>query len=338
MPKTVNLKVQFWRAIINCCKFGESKHLYKINGHLPEIPWVFSDNHKDGLKSFSKQMAKFMKTNFPDVKYVGKIKVSHWNLLLAEKAEYCSTKTLILYTSYIRKLALVLEQYYLYKHPLDWKTGLIAPTSKKTPDGELLRVQQMTRNHYKKIMDNGKEGNAGQVAIELSYRFGLRVEECSDIKKSNIFINEIGAWGFGYIDIYGKGKRYRKVDARTQEDKDFLIRITAGFNNPDDSIVGIKKASINDYLREILKKSGINTQKFYPATGIHSIRKLWAQETYNWLMKEKKSTELQAIRYCNSQLGHSEDRDIALLEIYVKTVAKKRELERELRKNNKSGK
>ena len=122
MPKTVNLKVQFWRAIINCCKFGESKHLYKINGYLPEIPWIFSDNHKDGLKSFSKQMAKFMKTNFPDVKYVGKIKVSHWNLFLAEKAENCSTKTLILYTSYIRKLALVLEQHYLYKYPLDWKT------------------------------------------------------------------------------------------------------------------------------------------------------------------------------------------------------------------------
>ena len=73
----------FKDAIVKCWKPGKSKHKDKKgthdgkSGYLPDVPWVYSINHKDVLISFSKQLSGFISEFYPNVKYVGKIRVMH---------------------------------------------------------------------------------------------------------------------------------------------------------------------------------------------------------------------------------------------------------------------
>jgi|GEM_PF-3167091 len=336
-----NLKTQFWRAIIGCCRFGESKHARKIktnessSGFLVTNPWIHSDEYKDDLKAFTLQMANFVKENYPATKYLTRIKSYHWNHFLETKVSTCSTKTLNLYHSYICKLELSAEQFMNLKHPLKWSEKLIRPESLKTPIGELLRVQQMSVKDFNKVMAYTQQKKArwskASIAFELSRRFGLRVAECADICVNNVFLNEPGKWDNGYITIIGKGKRFRKIDIRTTDDRAYIVNAIDGLD-PDDKIVGIDKGSINKELWRIM--TFLKIKQKYPVTGIHSIRKLYSQETFRWVQKEKKMKEAEAMRYVNAQLGHSEERDSDLLAVYVKDVKKKKEREKKKRDNS----
>ena len=336
-----NMRQQFLQSILGSGKFGKKKHEYKIgtedggSGYLPKLPWVFSDNHKHGLKSFSSQMARFMRENYPAIKLASKIRARHWNELFEIKAVVCSTKTLELYRSYVKKLEICVEKHFKLKYPLNWTKGLILPESIKTPSGELLRVQQMSRRDYAKIMGYAQRAGAwsrAPVAWELSARFGLRVAEAADIRADNVHLDECGKWGRGYIDIWGKGKRYRKIDIRTKEDRDYIIKTTVN-KNPETKIVGLKKDAINAQLERVMKTLKLKSK--YPVTGVHSIRKLYSQETFRWVQQEKKMTEKEAAKYVNNQLGHSEERDEDLLAINVKDVKRKIEKRKSLKYKHK---
>jgi len=323
-----NMKAQFLQAILKCCKFGESKHEIKLgtenngNGFMPSVPWIYSDNHKEGLKDFAKQMATFMKENYPEIKEAVRIKVKHWNVFLEVKAVTCSTATLETYCSYIKKLQLCIKQHFNPRYPINWKKGLLQPDSMKTPSGELLRVQQMSPEDFNKIMEHAQRSGTrsrAPIAWELSKRLGLRVAELAIICKKNIHLDKPGRWTYGYVDIVGKGKRYRKINIKTQEDRDYLIKVTVNIH-PDDKVIGVCKQHINQQLRRAM--TDLNMKEKYPYTGVHSCRKLYAQETFSWVKKEHNFTEIQAIRYVNNQLGHSEDRSIELIAIYVKEIKK----------------
>jgi len=333
-----NLRQQFLQSILKNGKFGTKKHGYKIGtendgcGYMPKTPWVFSDNYKDGLKAFAFQMAKFVNKNYPLIKLLSKIKAKHWNEFLKIKAVICSTKTLGLYCSYINKLEECVEEHFKLKYPLKWTDGLILPESIKTPSGELLRVQQMTLKDYNKILEyvlRGGTWSRAPVAISLTKRFGLRVQECSDICAKNVHLDEVGRWGHGFVEIWGKGNRYRKIDVLTNEDREYLKEVAAKLK-PEDKIVGIDAYSINQALRRACKALGI--KKKYPVTGIHSIRKLYSQLTYRFVQSEKGMTEKEAMQYVNAQLGYSEERDEDLLAIYVKDVKRKIEKRKSMSK------
>jgi integrase len=329
-----NIRQQFLRAILGCCKFGEKKHEYKRgtesggSGYMPETPWIFSDNYKESLKEYAFMFAKYMNEHHNDIKYFGKIRVKHWNEFLEMKAGTCSTKTLGLYVSHIKKLEMCIEQHWELKHPLNWTKGLIKPDSMKTPTGELLRVQQMTRGDFNKIIEHTHRAGTwskAPIAFELSARFGLRVAECASICAKNIYLDEPGKWGHGYVDIWGKGKRYRKIDIKTQDDREYITKAITSLS-PDDKIVGISDDQINIHLRRACKELKVKAK--YPVTGIHSIRKLYSQETFRFVQAEKGMTEQEAVRYVNAQLGHSEERDTDLLAVYVKDVKRKKDREK----------
>jgi len=330
-----NLKAQFTQAIMKCCKFGESKHEMKKgtedggNGYMPSAPEVFSDNHKNGLKTFAKQMAKFMRNNYPDVKEVIRIKIRHWNEFLEVKSITCSSETLTLYCSYVRKMELIIEEHYKPKYPLNWKKRLIQPDSLKTPSGELLRVQSMCPMHFDKIMKYSKRDGTwsrAPISWHLSRFLGLRVAEAESMRLKNIHLDKPGRWGFGTADIVGKGKRFREINIKSQECRDFLIKIIESDNlKPEDKIVGIGKEHINKHLRRAMTHLNLK-REFYPYTSTHSIRKLYSQETFRWLIKEQNFSETQAMQHVNNQLGHSDERDPELTAIYVFDI--KRELER----------
>lgn len=334
-----NIRQQFLRAILGCCKFGESKHAYKRGtenggqGYMPESPYIFSDNYKESLKEFAFMAAKFINSNFPEIKLLKNIKVRYWNALMETKVGKCSTKTLNLYRSHIHKLELCVEHHYLLKYSLNWTKGLVVPDSMKTPLGELLRVQQMSRKDFESIMEYAqRDGTWSRAPVSwmLSSIIGLRVAEAADICVKNVFISEEGKWGLGYVEVWGKGKRHRKIDISTQEARAYLIKVTDG-RDPDEKIVGIKADSINHALRAAA--IDLNLKKKYPYTGTHSIRKLYSQELFRFVQSEKKMKEYEAMRYVNAQLGHSEERDEELLAIYVMDVKRKREREKKKRQN-----
>lgn len=334
-----NIRQQFLRAILGCCKFGESKHSYKRGtenggqGYMPETPYIFSDNYKESLKAFAFMAAKFINSNFPETKLLIKIKVRHWNALMETKAGKCSTQTLNLYRSHIHKLELCVEHHHLPKYPLNWTKGLVVPKSMKTPLGELQRVQQMSRKDFESIMEYSQRGGTrsrAPVAWMLTSMLGLRVTEAAAICAKNVFINEEGKWGLGYVEVWGKGKRHRIIDITKQEVRDYLTKVITG-KEPDDKIVGIYGDSINHALWNAAK--ALNLKKKYPNTATHSIRKLYSQELFRFVQSEKKMKEYEAMRYVNAQLGHSEDRDKELLSIYVKDVKRKIEREKKKRQN-----
>jgi len=305
------------------------------SGYMPKTPWIFSDNHKQGLKDLSSQFAKFMQESYPNIKLLMHVKARHWNEFFKIKAVTCSTRTLGTYQSLVNKLELCVEHHFNLKRSLGWSKGLVVPNSIKTPTGELLRVQQMTPRDFEKILKYAqREGtwSRAPIAIELSKRFGLRVEECADICAKNVYLHKKGEWGFGSIDIYGKGKRHRDIDVLSQDDREFLERVTNGLK-PDDKIVGIEKDSINWQLWSIMKDLKIKHK--YPHTATHSIRKLYSQNLFRFLIEEKKFTEKEAMEKTNNQLGHSDERDEDLLAVYVKDVKRRREREKKKRQQDK---
>jgi hypothetical protein len=118
----------------------------------------------------------------------------------------------------------------------------------------------------------------------------------------------------------------------SQDDREFLERVTNGLK-PDDKIVGIEKDSINWQLWSIMKDLKIKHK--YPHTATHSIRKLYSQNLFRFLIEEKKFTEKEAMEKTNNQLGHSDERDEDLLAVYVKDVKRRREREKKKRQQDK---
>jgi hypothetical protein len=57
-----------------------------------------------------------------------------------------------------------------------------------------------------------------------------------------------------------------------------LLRECIKGKNPQDKVFGIKKDSVNKYLRRRCEKLHITTPDGRTKSGTHSIRKLWAEE------------------------------------------------------------
>ena len=89
---------------------------------MPKTPWIFSDNHKDGLKDLSSQFAKFMQESYPNIKLLIHVKARHWNEFFKVKAVTCSTRTLGTYQSLVNKLELCVEHHFNLKCRFSFRT------------------------------------------------------------------------------------------------------------------------------------------------------------------------------------------------------------------------
>lgn len=315
-----SLKSQLNHAILGCFIPGADKHSAKqptVAGKLAlpdNTPYIYSIEYKDELLALSSQAMTFIKKHHPKIKLLKNITVEHWNEFLTEKARTCSTTTLERYTSNIRKFNRNIN--HIYRINIDWHSGLRAPTSQVTPDGDLLRIQQMSREDFSAIikwMTRPAGRSLAYIACELSARFGHRVAGAADAIVEHIHFDKPGRYGFGQVYIREKGGRPRYVDIKSLDDRQFLQKLTEG-KSPGDKLVGIKKDSINKQINRAMTALGL--KKYYPETSEHSIRKMYAQETWDQARNSGMSRS-DAIRYCNEQLGHSATRDVSLLKRYV---------------------
>ncbi len=219
------------------------------------------------------------------------------------------------YVSHVKKWELILND--VYNARIKWADNLVVPSRISKDNIKLKRVQQMEPNHFEAIMKYAeKRRSAATPAFEISRRFGARVEGTVTVRAQDVHLDTSGRWGLGQVRLKEKGARERFVDIRTQADRDFIAAAITE-KEPNEQLVCLKKDSVNKQLNRIMTKLGLKAQ--YKDTGMHSIRKLWAQET--WDMCRTSGMEFkETIRYLNNQLGHGKDRDKKLLGVYVKNM------------------
>ncbi|MDL2220613.1 integrase domain-containing protein, partial [Eubacteriales bacterium OttesenSCG-928-N14] len=182
---------------------------------------------------------------------------------------------------------------------------------------ELKRVQQMERADYVKILQESKNRKSfAPIAFEIAARIGARVEGTVRLKAKDVYLSKDGRWNLGQVKLLEKGGRSRYVDIRTQDDRNFFEKLIAE-KESDAQLVSISKGAIDKQLTRIMKVLGIKEK--YAHTAMHSLRKLYAQETWD-LCRQSGMSYDQALMYLNEQLGHGKHRDVKLLAVYVKNM------------------
>ncbi len=298
-----NLAYQIDSAIQQAFRPGADKYSAKHTGENMHI--VFSYNEKNSLQQVAYEFKGFMRENHPDIKLIKEVKADHWQGFLNLKSQSCSTATLKNYVSRIGKLQILCQNKFKFK--CDWKDGILAPSSQKTPDNAKQRVQVMDKEDLIKVLAYGRSHCTSKAvsAIDICYRFGLRDAEAARLKVKDVDLQK------GTLHVIGKGGRHRTLPIR-QEDRQILEKLCKG-KNVGDSLFDIKAASINQQLNRILKKLGLKSK--YPLTSIHAIRKLKAQEL--WDQKAKTGcTKKEAMNYVSQYLGHGKGR-YDILNTYV---------------------
>jgi len=311
------LELQFKVAADIRFREGADKHALKREGKLTDSALIFGYSTYYNLLDFSDNFCRWMRENGIHFAFVKDITVEAWNAFLEAKATLIGPVTLKNYASRVRTWEKIINA--AFGARLAWSEGLLVPHRLSAEETELQRVQQMQREDFQLIQAYIRENkirSQGAIAIELSARFGLRVEGTARIKARNVHLDEKGYWGFGTIDITEKGNRRRIIDIKNASDRKYIAGLITG-KLPEEHLVPIKKDSVNKFLYRVMIKIGLKEK--YPETSIHSIRKMYAQETWDNCRKQGYTWE-QALRYVNRQLGHGEERNKQLLGVYVKEM------------------
>lgn len=308
-------ELQFKDAIDEVFREGADKHAIKQEGRMKNTSRVFSYAHKKNLLDFSDMLSQWLRENHNEVKYVKNITADMMNEFLVEKSKTVMASTIRAYASYIRKWEKIVRK--KYKARINWSEGLVVPTKLTKEEKEIERSRQMLRKHYDQVVDASKDSRSvAKVAFDISGRFGARVEGAATICAKDVFLDNSGRWKLGRVFLKEKGGRERFVDIRTEDDRKYIEEQIRG-KAPEDRLVPIKKDSINRQLNRVMTTLGLKEE--YPDIGEHAIRKLYAQETWD-MCRESGMGYKQTIRYMNRQLGHHSERDIRILEIYVKRM------------------
>jgi len=313
----MRLELQFLRAANAMFREGVDKHSLKASGELKDSPYIFSYSQKQNQLNLSDNFCSWARKKVLHIKYVKDITGELWNEFLSDKAECASHATLDNYISRILKWQCVLNAF--YGAHIQWQGKIEKPYKLTDEDGVILRLQQMSLKDYERLVEYGEKSGTrsyGHIAVQISRKIGTRVCGFKKLTADEVEL-EGGRWGFGTVGLLEKGKRYRRVDITCQDDADFFRTLLKG-KNPDDRLVPIRPASVNQYVNRVMH--ALDIKRDYPETSIHSVRKLYAQELFYKIRRGGMSVE-EAIRFVNLQLGHGQERNRKLLSIYVKDMS-----------------
>jgi integrase len=294
-----NLQYQFLNAIDQAFDGGgHDKHTDKHNAK--HLDTVYSYAERSSLVELSSQVGKFIKENYIDTKRVLDIKGEMIQSFINSKANSCNQETLGQYASRIHKLEHIVND--IYKGKVSWYSDLIVPASNLS--SEKTRNIAMTRNDFNSILNRAyamqSKSNA-VIAIELAGRFGMRVSEACKLQPRDINIEDMK------LHIHeSKGGRSRDIDIKP-EDAEYLKKIIDG-KVKDKSIVSIKEDSVNKYLVRSEEALRIRDRYRNADTGIHSIRKMVAQELYD-KHRENGLSKKESLNLVSAYLGHGKNRE-----------------------------
>ena len=314
----MKLELQFKRAADLRFREKGDKHAVKREGKLKDCALIFGYSTYYNLLDFSDNFCNWLRENDRLCKYVRDIPTEAWNDFLKEKSSAkASINTLKNYKSRINTWEKIVNA--AYGTGIKWSAAVELPYRLTPEEEEIKRTQQMTREDYDLLMDYirvKKLRSKAIPALQIGAMLGLRVEGTSRMMVRNVHLDVKGLWGFGTVDITEKGSRRRTIDIKSENDRKFIERMIEG-KAPDEFLVPIKKDSVNKFLYRVMTAVGIKDK--YPETSIHSVRKMYAQETWDNYRKKDYDWD-QALRYVNRQLGHGQERNKQLLGVYVKNM------------------
>lgn len=160
--------------------------------------------------------------------------------------------------------------------------------------------------------------------MRLAEAFGLRASE-----SVKLTLNDIDKTA-GTVHVRGKGGRDRYIPVLTSHQREVLAdfeRYAAekGVSGTQ-RVLDCKPPAVEAYIRRSLQKADISVYKEHN-TGVHAIRKLWAQERYISICEASGVSPMNAAGWVYhakewdavaAELGHGRDRT-ELFKAYVNT-------------------
>lgn len=302
-----NLKYQLKNCVDKNFKPGMDKHSDKKN-KVEKNKKIYGYTDRKNLIDFTANFANYMRENYSEVKMAKDITSEHAQSFLNEKSKSCTSATLEQYTSKLNKMCNLVNLTYKGSN---LKFDIATPASNSSK--QVIRDKQITKEHYELIKENIK-GN-GLRAIELSRGFGLRVSEITKLQKRDIDLKH------NIVRVIdGKGGRDRDIPIETPKQVEIAHRMLSEVRGDEfQSIVPITSNGVNMAFTRALEKVGLREE--YNGNKIHSVRKLYAQESFERYREDGESIE-SVLGKVSERLGHSEERgkDKDLINRYIKDI------------------
>ena len=202
-----------------------------------------------------------------------------------KSAEGCSLKTIKTYQSNFLKISKCVNKTFNIR--TDYSVSVDENKIEKT---ETIKQFSFTRQEMEKILAAPRSCDS-LTALKFAYQTGVRVNTLERLEVRHIDFKN------GEITIYkDKGNRTRVLPMSEETAK--LLRQQIKGKSGKDRVFSVKKGSVNRYLRRRCEKLNLRTPNGEIKSGVHSIRKLWAEEF----------AEKNGVAKTMVALGHGEDR------------------------------
>lgn len=283
---------------------GIDKHSQKQNNGLKDTTNIYSYSEKFRLLNVASDFSKFLKGNYPNIKYIKDIEPCHIQAFLNGKKD-CTQNTINSYMQSLKKLERVGNKCYGLSN--NNMSKIVPPIVTKKQSELRGAAHPITKESYEKILtycinNSSKSGDCLLLDYTCSHTHAFRVQELARVKLENIEPN-------GMITIVNaKGGKSYKVHCSHLE---FLnVTIRKQYDPNGKLLFGINGNSINKYLYRVCEKLGIEKYSF------HDIRRYHAQNYYDNLRNngmDIKSATLETSKY----LGHNTPREKMMTQSYI---------------------
>lgn len=260
-----SLFYQFNSAIDLNYRHHFNKHGDKHNPESDSSHIVKSLSAKSNLKDFAHDFAAFIKSEY-GVKQVRQITPDMCQSYIDRKsAEGCSLKTIKTYQSNLLKISKCANKTFNIR--TDFSVTIDESKIEKT---ETIKQFSFTRSEMEKILAAPRSCDS-LIALKFAYQTGVRVNTLERLEVRHIDFKN------GEITVFkDKGNRTRVLPMSEETAK--LLRQQIKGKSGKDRVFSVKKGSVNRYLRRRCEKLNLRTPNGEIKSGVHSIRKLWAEE------------------------------------------------------------
>jgi len=194
-----SIERQLMHAVYDCFTPGHYKRTDKFNTAIDTSWKIYSTSSKRDMLDLAKDFGKFLKEQYPDVRWAYGINHTVIQAYIDSKAATCVDKTLGKIVSRIGKLERCCKHTYR-NSPLEWKVyQLVQPVSIK--NAEFVKDTPVPLEVSKSVIE-AIEKRRSQVcnAVRLSAFAGMRANETVNLKAGNVHLTG-GQFGHGWIEV-----------------------------------------------------------------------------------------------------------------------------------------
>ncbi|HVI42248.1 MAG TPA: tyrosine-type recombinase/integrase [Anaerovoracaceae bacterium] len=305
----VNLFQQMKMSVDDAFSPGMSKRSVKMDETQNTKDHIFAYETRSDLINTSHQLADYVKTNHPDVKYVKDITRDMAKEFLDSKHHVnggsCNSNSVNTYAQRLDNLAHVCNLRFR-----DCNVGWDIDKKELYQDKDKLRDLRMDPEHLNDALRSMTECH-GKFAVEIAREFGLRESSIVHLRGKDFHFDEMK------MVVYDAkhGKTF-KIELREDQAEWIKAKMEEKGIGLNDRLVPIRAQSVANILREHLESAG-HKQYIDAKSSIHAVRKMVAQQHYEAKIaeyqakgEEFKTAEKHALRDTSLYLGHGDTRTI----------------------------